>query len=202
VAAAASDTQPVQTAQAKDLRSPIGRIDEQKVLKVIPDDRKSGESRMVRPGRTGDQTITERENTATIRPDEVGARTPEARSEGAGGRGVASGPVGEAAPKSARREDRSRSVERGSVVQNKDAPERKVGGKTFRLTNGIWTDKDYKAEKELPFLTLVKDSEAYNEHLAREPRLRAYLAGFSADEPVIVIYKNIVFKLTPKKKDN
>ena len=78
---------------------------------------------------------------------------------------------------------------------------RKVSKKTFFLINDYWTDKDYKQDKELPVVTLVKDSDVYREVVARHSDLQKLFAGFAANERVLVVYKNTLYKLIPQDSD-
>src|SRR5262249_9211728 len=77
--------------------------------------------------------------------------------------------------------------------------ERRGENKRFRLLAGIWTDKDFKPGREVAAVTLVRDSEVYKSALEKQPGLKGLLAGFGADERVVVVYKNIVYKVVPPK---
>jgi hypothetical protein len=72
-------------------------------------------------------------------------------------------------------------------------------GKKFFLIDGTWTDKDYSAEKDLPTITLVRDSNVYKELLAKRASLKPYLSYFSGNERAIIVYKGTVYKLIPQQ---
>ena len=72
-------------------------------------------------------------------------------------------------------------------------------GKKFFLIDGTWTDKDFSAEKDLPTITLVRDSNVYKELLAKRASLKPYLSYFSGNERAIIVYKGTVYKLIPQQ---
>jgi len=72
-------------------------------------------------------------------------------------------------------------------------------GKKFFLIDGTWTDKDYSAEKDLPTITLVRDSNVYKELLAKRASLKPYLSYFTGNERAIICYKGTVYKLIPQQ---
>src|SRR6185503_398622 len=72
-------------------------------------------------------------------------------------------------------------------------------GKKFFLIDGTWTDKDYSSEKDLPTITLVRDSNVYKELLAKRASLKPYLSYFTGNERAIIVYKGTVYKLIPQQ---
>lgn len=80
----------------------------------------------------------------------------------------------------------------------RSAREMKVQGKKFFLLDGVWTDKDYRKEKELPVVPVEQDSELYNQLAARHNKLKLYFDGLK-DQSALIVYKGTVYKLTPKK---
>jgi hypothetical protein len=76
--------------------------------------------------------------------------------------------------------------------------ERKLSGKKFLFRDGAWTDKEYDPNKELPVVTIIRDSNVYVEVLSKRPGLKPYLAGFPATERAIIVYKGTVYKLIPQ----
>jgi hypothetical protein len=76
--------------------------------------------------------------------------------------------------------------------------ERKLSGKKFLFRDGAWTDKDFDPNKELPIVTIIRDSNVYKEVLNKRPGLKPYLAGFPASERAIIVYKGTVYKLIPQ----
>ena len=77
--------------------------------------------------------------------------------------------------------------------------EKRVDTKRFRMQAGVWTDRDFKPAKEIPAVTLIRDTEVYKSALEKQPGLKTFLAGFGPDERVIVVYKGIVYKILPSK---
>jgi Ca-activated chloride channel family protein len=69
---------------------------------------------------------------------------------------------------------------------------RNVGGKTFYLRDGFWTDAEFKPEARLPETTLTFGSDEYFALLKREPRLADY---FSLGERVVVVYGGRVYRI-------
>jgi Ca-activated chloride channel homolog len=89
---------------------------------------------------------------------------------------------------------RAREQQESSRVES-EAPSnalRKVGGKTFYLRDGFWTDAEFKQDARLPETTLAFGSDEYFELLKREPRLADY---FSLGERVVVVYKGRVYRI-------
>lgn len=69
---------------------------------------------------------------------------------------------------------------------------RTVGGKTFYLRDGIWTDAEFKTATRLPETTLDFGSEAYFALLKREPRLSQF---FALGERVVVVLEGRVYRV-------
>ena len=76
--------------------------------------------------------------------------------------------------------------------------ERKLSGKKFLFRDGAWTDKDFDPNKELPVVTIIRDSNVYKEVMNKRPGLKPFLAGFPAPERAIIVYKGTVYKLIPQ----
>ena len=77
--------------------------------------------------------------------------------------------------------------------------EKKLGNKRFSLKNDTWTDKDFDPDKDLPIVTVIRDSNVYNELLATRTGLKPYLVGFPPAERAIIVYKGTVYKLIPQQ---
>jgi hypothetical protein len=77
--------------------------------------------------------------------------------------------------------------------------ERKLGNKKFSLKDDTWTDKEFDADKDLPIVTVIRDSNVYNELLAKQVGLKPYLGGFPPAERAIIVYKGTVYKLIPQQ---
>jgi hypothetical protein len=76
--------------------------------------------------------------------------------------------------------------------------ERRFSGKKFLFKDGAWTDKDFNPNKDLPVVTIIRDSNVYNEVLTKRPGLKPFLTGFQATERAIIVYKGTVYKLIPQ----
>jgi hypothetical protein len=76
--------------------------------------------------------------------------------------------------------------------------ERKFSGKKFLFRDGAWTDKDFNPNKDLPVVTIIRDSNVYKEVLSKRPGLKPFLTGFAATERAIIVYKGTVYKLIPQ----
>jgi len=76
--------------------------------------------------------------------------------------------------------------------------ERKFSGKKFLFRDGAWTDKDFDPNKDLPVVTIIRDSNVYTEVLSKRPGLKPFLTGFPAAERAIIVYKGTVYKLIPQ----
>ena len=113
----------------------------------------------------------------------------------------------EAAPPPAPSVERSRSgqgLRRSLGLRERESseaarlPEKKVGNKNFRLKDGTWTDKDFDPDKDLPVITLIRDSNVYKEVFNKHVKLRTYLTGFQQAERAIFVYKGTVYKIIPQ----
>lgn len=76
--------------------------------------------------------------------------------------------------------------------------ERRFSGKRFLFKDGAWTDKDFNPDKDLPTVTIIRDSNVYKEVLTKRPGLKPFLTGFQATERAIIVYKGTVYKLIPQ----
>lgn len=77
--------------------------------------------------------------------------------------------------------------------------EKRLGNKRFSLKNDTWTDKDFDPDKDLPIVTVIRDSNVYTELLATRAGLKPYLGGFAPAERAIIVYKGTVYKLIPQQ---
>lgn len=77
--------------------------------------------------------------------------------------------------------------------------EKKLGKKKFSLKDNTWTDKDFDPDKDFPIVTVIRDSNVYNELLARQAGLKPYLGGFPPADRAIIVYKDTVYKLIPQQ---
>jgi Ca-activated chloride channel family protein len=74
---------------------------------------------------------------------------------------------------------------------------RNVGGKTFYLRDGVWTDAEFKMDARLPETALTFGSDEYFALLKREPRLADF---FSLGERVVVVYQGRVYRVNAATK--
>lgn len=70
---------------------------------------------------------------------------------------------------------------------------RRVGGKTFYLLDGVWTDSEFKAETKLPETALTFGSEEYFAVLKQNPKLASF---FSLGERVVVVFEGRVYRVS------
>jgi Ca-activated chloride channel homolog len=73
-----------------------------------------------------------------------------------------------------------------------DAVQR-VGGKTFYLIDGVWTDSEFKAETRLPETALTFGSDEYFAVLKQHPKLASF---FSLGERVVVVFEGRVYRVS------
>jgi Ca-activated chloride channel family protein len=72
---------------------------------------------------------------------------------------------------------------------------RRVADKTFYLTDGVWTDSEFKAESHLPETVLVFGSDEYFALLKQNAKLGSY---FSLGERVVVVFEGRVYRVNVK----
>jgi hypothetical protein len=71
---------------------------------------------------------------------------------------------------------------------------KKVEGKTFRLTEKIWVDEDYKPSAGSSIMEFQKNTQAYKDLIAAKPTLKPFA---EAGSNVIVLFENQAYKFTP-----
>ena len=69
---------------------------------------------------------------------------------------------------------------------------RRVGGKTFYLIDGVWTDSEFKAESRLPETAVMFGSDEYFALLKQNPKLGSY---FAFGERVVVVFEGRVYRV-------
>lgn len=79
--------------------------------------------------------------------------------------------------------------------------ERKISGKKFLFKDGAWTDKDFNPDKDLPVVTIFRDSNTYKEVISKRSGLRSIMERFSVTERAIIVYKGTVYVLVPPQSD-
>jgi hypothetical protein len=180
-ATVAAATQPAP--RASERREQLERIESEGALKP-PKNEQDASSKTLKPG-VSDGTVATSGKPAgpTIRPEDAKARPP-ASSADSGGRGLTTG--------------KSKSLRSDSDVRkDRASASRKVDNKTFWLIDDVWTDKDYRKDKELPVVTLTKDSDVYKEVLEKHANLQKFFKSFAANEKIIVVYKGTVYRVQP-----
>jgi Ca-activated chloride channel family protein len=69
---------------------------------------------------------------------------------------------------------------------------KRVGGKTFYLIEGVWTDSEFKTEAKLPETVLKFGSDEYFDLLKQHPQLASY---FALSERVVVVFEGRVYRV-------
>ena len=165
----------------------LPKIDQERALRLQQQGKDSTQDSLLKQGRAdGDQRS---DKVAKIRPeDDVAPPAPAAVPDGIRNRVLAQ--PGASAMRDGRLNESART--RGTA-------ERKVGNKKFWLRGDTWTDKDYSPIKEMPVVTIVRDSDVYRELIAKRAGLKVYLTGFSENDRAILVYKGTVYKLIPQE---
>lgn len=168
---------------------PLPRIEGER---SVPSDDKDARSRVstLRPGVVDGEAREGGKEKKVIRPDDAVARG-EAGSSGSTAGRIAAPPAS----------SRLRDSKDEAKFRAKGTPEIRVGGKKFYFLNNTWTDKDYKPEKEMPVVPVVRGSALYKELLTKNAGLKIYFESERfAEERAIIVYKNTVYKLSPPEK--
>ena len=166
----------------------LARIDETTSLRVPGDNKGSAEMIVVKPGVYSGTQSSGRMTANTITPNDAIA-PPASSSNDPLRRRLAS--------RNPEAESRARNL---SDASRRGTANRKIGSKTFWLVKGVWTDNKYNPEKEQPAITVIRDSDIYNDMLAKHGGLKVFFTAFPADERVTVVYKDTVYKLVPRAK--
>jgi len=77
-------------------------------------------------------------------------------------------------------------------AESRSSANRTVGGKTFYLREGIWTDSEFKAGSTLPQTVVKFGSDEYFTLLKTKPRLGEF---FSLGEKVIVVFEGRIYRV-------
>jgi hypothetical protein len=172
-----------------------------KDAQTLPDDnsKKAASVTVIRPGGVGPDSARAKERAQTIRPKDSEPPKAETTRDEPDRRSIASGPAREFANRGRADADTVRKQPASPALARGQKLERRVENKRFRLQAGIWTDRDFKPAKEIPAITLIRDGELYKSALEKQPGLKPLLAGFGPDERVILVYKNIIYKIFPSK---
>ena len=106
--------------------------------------------------------------------------------------GAAKATTGETAVQLSKRAREQQDASRLDKDDELSSAVRNVGGKTFYLREGVWTDAEFRAEAGLPETVLEFGSEAYFALLKREPRLAEF---FALGERVTVVLEGRVYRV-------
>jgi hypothetical protein len=160
----------------------IGRIDPNDAKRVDNDKGNASTPTTIKPG--NNPSGPSREVAPTVRPESPRpAPAPSARSEApprsVGGRRFIP-------PSESARERANASASR------------RVGKKTFWLVDDTWTDENYRSDKEMPIIPLIKDSENYKNVLEKHSDLKKFFSAFGANERAIIVRKEMAYKLIPQ----
>jgi hypothetical protein len=170
--------------------APLPKIDEEDA-KHLAEDKDATKDTTLKPGQTGGEErakTAEAVRASDIAPPPVhGPRTDSPRQRH--NEGVATGVPGSSFQPSS------------EAVRAPHALSRKVGNHIFLLRSDVWTDKDYNSDKEMPVVTIIRDSDVYRDLLAKEAKIKPFLTGFAADQRVIFVFKGTVYKLIPQDGD-
>jgi Ca-activated chloride channel family protein len=142
------------------------------------------------PG-AGPQTITRLGGAVGVGRNnnfKIDAAAPPAPAKAAEAR-VMTGTLGVQESKRARSQQDAERFDKGGL----SAAVRTVGGKTFYLREGVWTDAEFKAEAKLPETSLKFGSDEYFTQLTRKPKLGDF---FALGEKVIVVFEGRVYRVT------
>jgi Ca-activated chloride channel homolog len=103
--------------------------------------------------------------------------------------------VGEMAVRQSKRDRAQQEAVREETDATSSAV-RKVGGKTFYLSDDVWTDSEFKPEAKLPETALEFGGDEYFALVTREPQLARF---FSLGERVVVVYKGRVYRVSSRQ---
>jgi hypothetical protein len=163
----------------------LAKIDPDKAKSVADQSRERAQASVLQRAKPDGEQRTETE--AVVRPENDIAPPSPSNSKG---RKAMAAPPGSLAIRNSRLTDPARNAG--------GASERKVGGRKFWLKDGTWVDKDYNPDKELPVVTVIRDSDVFKGLLSKRQGMKPFLTGFEG-APVIFIYKGTVYKLIPQE---
>jgi hypothetical protein len=169
-----------------------------KEAQTLPEDDKNT-GVILKPGGGGSEVARAKDGHTTIRPKDSEPPKNESNHDETE-RGIAKkGPARDFAGSAGRSDVDSVHKPATPQLTKGQKVERRVDTKRFRMQAGVWTDRDFKPAREIPAVTLIRDTEVYKSALEKQPGLKTFLAGFGSDERVVVVYKGIVYKILPSK---
>jgi HAMP domain-containing protein len=181
----------------------LPRLDPDKALKLTDDSAKT-EVSVLRHGSASDESRPQKGKAATIKPEDSVAPPPQSTTDESRARsrsGIAGGPAKEFVSE-AKPAETHVNTDAASIPTLISKGERRVEGKKFRLINGVWTDRLFNPNKEMPYITLVRDSDVYKAMIVKNADLGGYLKGFAPTERAIIVYKKIAYMLVPTASSN
>ncbi|HEY6188873.1 MAG TPA: VIT and VWA domain-containing protein [Pyrinomonadaceae bacterium] len=160
----------------------------------------SEEASQITAGNQAPPQRRERLGTLSNRPSGTAGAGPVSRKPSAAAappKDAARATTGEVAVQQSKRDRAQQETIRVESDQQAGGGMRTVGGKTFYLRDGVWTDAEFKAESRLPETALSFGSDEYFALLKREPRLADY---FALGERVLVVYQGRVYRVNAATK--
>jgi len=176
--------------------APLAKIDKSKALR-LPEEGKTGDVNVLK-GATRDD-YRAKEKTGAIKSQD--APPADTSSDPSAPRRVAAQPGSRLVARSTS-DEASHGTAAPAAAGKPEKAERRIEGKRFRLVNGVWIDKSYRAQGAMAAITVTKDSDVYNQLIAKEAGLKTYLSHFGSDERAVIVYKKIAYKLVPKEAKN
>ena len=171
----------------------LTRIDEKRAQQLPQDSKDAAQVTVLKPGRPDGEQREGKD--ATIRPEDAMPPSPAASTRASAGENMrARRGLTQPAPKLAIRDNETASLSKNG----KGLPEKKINGKRFWLRDDIWTDKDYDPIKELPVVTIVRDSDVFHEVMTKRSGLKPFFTSFGDHDRAIIVYKGTVYKLIPQ----
>lgn len=164
----------------------LAKLDPADTMRIQEADKDKSSAKTLKPGAPSEGK-SRGDNKVAIKPeDATQPAPPPAPREAAPHQGVTKGTT-------PFRNSKEKLAERSNVIQT-----RRIKDKSFWLIDGVWTDRGYSKEKELPVVPLIKDSENYNEVLLKNSGLQKYFSAFGSNDRAIIVYKDTVYKLYPQ----
>jgi hypothetical protein len=177
---------------------PLPKISQDKALH-LPEEKGTNEVDVLKGVSVRDD-VHPKEKSGTIKSQD--APPTDTSADASSPRRVAAQPSGRALAGGRTGEEASRAPAPATTAGKPDKGERRIEGKRFRLVNGVWTDRSYKPDGAMAAVTVVSNSDVYNQLIEREAGLKTYLSHFGPEERAVIVYKKIAYKLVPKETKN
>jgi hypothetical protein len=177
---------------------PLAKISQDRALR-LPEEKGTNEVDVLKGASVRDDVHSKEKSGAIKSQDAPPSDTSAAASSP---RRVAAQPSGRALAGGRASEEASRGPAPATTAGKPEKGERRIEGKRFRLVNGVWTDKSYKPDGAMAAVTVISNSDVYNQLIEREAGLKTYLSHFGPEERAVIVYKKIAYKLVPKETKN